>query len=66
LSIDGHRRRCPTPAWTIGTSRIFPKRTKLAKASYEQVVARWNELVFLGKPPARTVFEDSAPGSSVA
>jgi hypothetical protein len=28
-------------------------------------VARWNELGFSGTPPVQTVFEDSAPGSSV-
>jgi 4-hydroxy-3-polyprenylbenzoate decarboxylase len=43
----------------------FSKRTKLSKPMYEQVVARWSELGFEGKPPAVTVFEDAAPGSSV-
>jgi hypothetical protein len=43
----------------------FSKRTKLSKATYEQVVARWSELGFSGTPPVQTVFEDSAPGSSV-
>jgi hypothetical protein len=32
---------------------------------YEQVVARWNELGFSGKPMALSVFEDSAPGTPV-
>ena len=41
----------------------FSKRTKLSKATYEQVVARWNELGFSGTPPVQTVFEDSAPGT---
>jgi hypothetical protein len=43
----------------------FSKRTKLSRPMYEQVVARWSELGFSGKPPAIAVFEDSAPGSSV-
>jgi hypothetical protein len=43
----------------------FSKRTKLSKQTYEQVVARWNELGFSGKPPVQTVFEDAAPGTSV-
>jgi hypothetical protein len=44
----------------------FSKRTKPSKAIYGQVMARWNESGFSGKPPVHTVFEDSAPGSSVA
>jgi len=32
---------------------------------YEQVVARWSELGFSGKPMAMSVFEDSEPGTSV-
>jgi hypothetical protein len=43
----------------------FSKRTKLSKETYEQVVSRWNELGFSGKPPAVSVLEDAAPGSSV-
>ena len=43
----------------------FSKRTKLSKATYEQVVARWNELGFSGQPPVQTVFEDSGPGTKV-
>ena len=43
----------------------FSKRTKLSKATYDQVVSRWNELGFSGQPPVQTVFEDAAPGSSV-
>src|SRR6266851_2403774 len=43
----------------------FSKRTKLSKATYEQVVARWSELGFSGTPPVQTVFEDSAPGTKV-
>lgn len=45
----------------FGTSR----HTKLSKETYEQVVVRWNELGFSGKPPVQTVFEDSAPGTTV-
>jgi hypothetical protein len=43
----------------------FSKRTKLSKATYDQVVARWSELGLSGQPPVQTVFEDAAPGSSV-
>jgi 4-hydroxy-3-polyprenylbenzoate decarboxylase len=43
----------------------FSKRTKLSKETYDQVVARWNELGFTGKPPVLTVFEDAPPGSKV-
>jgi len=45
--------------------KTFSKRTKLSKPMYDQVVARWNELGFAGKPMAVSVFEDSAPGTSV-
>src|SRR5271167_1463664 len=45
--------------------KTFSKRTKLSKPMYEQVVARWNELGFAGKPMALSVFEDSAPGTKV-
>jgi len=45
--------------------KTFSKRTKLSKPMYEQVVARWNELGFTGKPMEMSVFEDSAPGTSV-
>ena len=43
--------------------KTFSKRTKLSKPMYEQVVARWNELGFAGKPMEVSVFEDSAPGT---
>jgi UbiD family decarboxylase len=43
----------------------FSKRTKLSQPMYEQVVARWSELGFTGKPPVVSVFEDGAPGTSV-
>jgi hypothetical protein len=43
----------------------FSKRTKLSKATYERVVARWNELGFSGTPPVQSVFEDAAPGTNV-
>jgi hypothetical protein len=36
----------------------FSRRTKLSKAAYDKVVARWEELGLSGKPPAITVFED--------
>jgi hypothetical protein len=45
--------------------KTFSKRTKLSKPMYDQVVARWNELGFTGKPMALSVFEDSEPGASV-
>src|SRR5579864_6536222 len=45
--------------------KSFSPRTKLDKKTYEQVAARWSELGFEGKAPVQTVFEDSAPGSSV-
>jgi hypothetical protein len=32
---------------------------------YEQVVVRWNELGFAGKPMDVSVFEDSPPGTPV-
>jgi len=45
--------------------KTFSKRTKLSKPMYEQVVARWTELGFSGRPMDLTVFEDSEPGASV-
>jgi UbiD family decarboxylase len=36
----------------------FSKRTKLSKAAYDNVVARWQELGLAGTPPAISVFED--------
>jgi UbiD family decarboxylase len=45
--------------------KTFSKRTKLSKPMYQQVVARWNELGFEGKPMAVSVFEDSEPGTSI-
>ncbi len=42
----------------------FSKRTKLSKATYDSVVARWNELGLSGTPPAISVFEDEvSPGT---
>ena len=38
--------------------KTFSKRTKLSKAAYDNVVARWHEFGFDGKPPEITVFED--------
>src|SRR6266566_4321568 len=37
----------------------FSKRTKLSRATYEKVIARWHELGLSGKPPTILVFEDS-------
>ena len=34
------------------------KRTKLAKNTYDAVVARWDELGLPGKPPTINVFEE--------
>jgi UbiD family decarboxylase len=45
--------------------KTFSKRTKLSKPMYDQVVARWDELGFEGKPMAVSVFEDAAPGTGV-
>ena len=42
--------------------KTFSKRTKLSKPMYEQVVARWNELGFAGKPMDVSVFEDCSAG----
>ena len=38
--------------------KSFSRRTKLSKAAYDQVVARWAELGLTGTPPAISVFED--------
>ena len=38
--------------------KSFSRRTKLSKAAYERVVARWQELGLSGTPPAVSVFED--------
>jgi hypothetical protein len=38
--------------------KTFSRRTKLSKAAYESVVARWQELGLNGTPPAISVFED--------
>ena len=44
--------------------KTFSKRTKLAKSTYDAVVARWSELGLPGQPPAINVFEeDKFPGS---
>jgi hypothetical protein len=40
--------------------KSFSPRTKLDKATYEQVVSRWHELGLSGKPPEISVFEDGA------
>ena len=45
--------------------KTFSKRTKLSKATYDGVVARWNELGLPGKPPAITVFEDETSGGAI-
>lgn len=37
----------------------FSKRSKLSKAAYDNVVARWSELGFEGEPPKITVFEEA-------
>ena len=65
----------PMPGWAsysaIGSFRACPQRWnyaylhKLSKPVYEQVVARWNELGFTGKPMAVSVFEDSDGSDSV-
>jgi hypothetical protein len=46
------------PAWTIVSSIRSPKRTKLSKAAYAKVVARWQELGLSETPPVVSVFED--------
>jgi len=38
--------------------KTFSRRTKLSKAAYESVVARWQELGLNGTPPTISVFED--------
>jgi hypothetical protein len=38
--------------------KSFSKRTKLSKATYEQVVARWRELGLSGAPPVVSDFEE--------
>jgi 3-polyprenyl-4-hydroxybenzoate decarboxylase len=44
--------------------KTFSRRTKLSKAAYEKVVARWQELGLAGAPPVVTIFEDEkSPGS---
>ena len=45
--------------------KSFSKRAKLSKPMYEQVVARWNELGFDGKPEVLSVFEDSDSSASI-
>ena len=44
--------------------KSFSKRTKLSKAAYENVVARWKELGFDGEPPVISLFEDDAPDTN--
>jgi 4-hydroxy-3-polyprenylbenzoate decarboxylase len=45
--------------------KTFSKRTKLSKSTYEQVVARWQELGLSGTPPVISVFEDEKSPASV-
>jgi hypothetical protein len=45
--------------------KSFSKRTKLSKAAYDKVVARWQELGLSGKPPTISVFEDSKSPDNV-
>ena len=45
--------------------KSFSKRTKLSKAAYEKVVARWHELGLSGKPPTISVFEDTKSPDNV-
>jgi 4-hydroxy-3-polyprenylbenzoate decarboxylase len=48
--------------------KSFSKRTKLSKAVYEKVVARWQEIGLSGKPPTISAFEDTKSderGSSI-
>ena len=45
--------------------KSFSPRTKLDKATYEQVVARWTELGLTGKPPEINVFEDKAGAKAI-
>jgi hypothetical protein len=45
--------------------KSFSKRTKLSKSTYEQVVARWQELGLSGTPPVISVFEDEKSPASV-
>jgi hypothetical protein len=40
--------------------KSFSPRTKLDKATYQQVVSRWQELGLSGRPPEISVFEDNA------
>ena len=47
------------------TSRRSRKRTKLSKAAYDNVVARWQELGLSGTPPVITVFEDETSPAGV-
>ena len=43
--------------------KTFSKRTKLAKGTYDKVVARWADLGLPSKPPAVSIFEDEkGPG----
>jgi UbiD family decarboxylase len=46
--------------------KSFSKRTKLSKATYEQVVARWQELGLSGAPPAVSIFEEEKTSDSTA
>jgi 4-hydroxy-3-polyprenylbenzoate decarboxylase len=45
--------------------KTFSPRTKLDKAMYDNVVSRWNELGFAGKPPEIKVFEDKKSGKDI-
>jgi hypothetical protein len=46
--------------------KSFSARTKLSKHTYENVVARWQELGLSGTPPAITVFEDETRPPPIA
>src|SRR6516164_1922750 len=45
--------------------KTFSKRTKLDKAAYDNVVARWLELGLPGQPPVVTSFEDENSSAGV-
>jgi len=45
--------------------KSFSPRTKLDKDTYEQVVARWQELGFAGKPPVVSIFEDKSQSAKI-
>jgi hypothetical protein len=45
--------------------KTFSRRTKLSKATYEQVVSRWQELGLSGTPPVVSIFEDEKLPTSI-